>query len=154
MAGENMDPDHLIALAAGLVAAGILGILALRIPGLLQTGGALSTSKLQFFLWTEAALFTYAFLFTAYAIHNPGDVLKFRPAIPEHVLLLLGLSITAAAASQAKPQPSQVKTDKALLCIFEDANEERSLPKVQMRACTLVAIGVYLYGAVGSYYNA
>jgi len=149
-----MDHDHLIALAAGLVAAGILGILALRIPGLLQTGGALSTSKLQFFLWTEAALFTYAFLFTAYAIHNPVDVLKFRPAIPDHVLLLMGLSITAAAASQAKPQPSQVKKDKAFVRFFQDANEELSLPKVQMLAWTLVAIGVYLYVAVGSYYNA
>src|SRR6202011_2066712 len=131
-----MDYDHIISLAAGIVAAGILAVLALASPGLLRTEGALSASKLQFFLWTEAALFTYGFLFTAYAIHHTPLDLKFKPQIPPNILLLMGLSITAAAASQSKPQPPSVKTDGAFARFFQNANGQLSLPKVQMLAWT------------------
>ncbi|MDP9104324.1 MAG: hypothetical protein M3N49_00075 [Candidatus Eremiobacteraeota bacterium] len=147
-----MDHDHLISLAAGIEAAGILAVLAIASPGLFRTAGALSTSKLQFFLWTEAALFTYGFLFTAHAVHHPITK-DFNPQFPDHLLLLMGLSITAGAASQAKPQPIGIRTDGAFARFFQNANGQLSLPKVQMLAWTFVAITVYLFTAIGSYYG-
>jgi hypothetical protein len=148
----TMNHDFVIALAAGIVAAGILAILASRVPDLLRTGDTLSTSKFQFFLWTETALFMYGFLFTAYAINHVIDG-SFKPQFPDHVLLLMGLSITAAGVSQAKPQPSGKKTDGAFVRFFQDANNKLSLANLQMLAWTFVAIVVYLYTTVGSYYK-
>lgn len=153
--------QHAIALLAGVAAAAIMIIIALFAPGLLQTGGAFSSAKLQFFLWTEVALFAYVFLFAAHALGPPPVVCKptdppavcmpFAPRFPDNLLILMGLSITAVTASKARPQPLSLTSRPGFAQFFQDANGKLTLPKVQMLAWTFVAVGVYLYTALKSY---
>jgi len=138
---------------------------------MLQTDGLYSTAKLQFFIWTEVALFTYGYLFTAHAAGPAGvfnwctrnDVAKANykcppnyditgkgPEFPDNLLLLMGLSITATAVSRAKGQPpgaiAATGQRSALRAFVQDAGiDALSLPKAQMLAWTVVAAAAYMY---------
>ncbi|HEV2740096.1 MAG TPA: hypothetical protein VGU66_16065 [Candidatus Elarobacter sp.] len=163
----QIDP---VAIAAGLAAIFILAALAFRVPGMLQTDGLYSTAKLQFFIWTEVALFTYGYLFTAHAGGPAGvfnwctakdipkvavcppkyNVTNKGPKFPDNLLLLMGLSITATAVSRAKGQPqgAVAAADQrlSLRAFVQDAGVDAlSLPKAQMLAWTVVAAAVYVY---------
>jgi hypothetical protein len=147
--------QHTIALLAGVAAAAIMIIIALFAPGLLQTGDHFSGAKLQFFLWTEAALFAYGFLFTAHALG--GMKIPFTPTFPDNLFLLMGLSVTAVSASKAVGQPASLTTHRGLAQFFQDANGKLTLPKVQMLAWTVIAVCAYIYTTLNSYcafYNA
>jgi hypothetical protein len=143
---------HVIALLAGLVAAAIMPIIALFVPGLLKTDGALSAAKVQFFLWTEAALFAYGYLFTAHVLGRVTT--KFEPHFPDNVLILMGLSITAvtAVAASKDAQPRRSPSTRAVAQLLQDAKGGLSLPKLQMLTWGLVAIGAYLYTVLKAYW--
>jgi hypothetical protein len=173
----KMQTD-VVAMFAGLAAALPLAIIVVIAPRVLQTDGVFSTAKLQFLIWTEVVLFTFGFLFTAHAAgpagvfgwcekqisankppcptdYSPTDK---GPKLPQELLLLMGLSITTAAASRAKGQPpavvAAVKTGVASsrLAFIKDADaDELSLAKLQMLAWTVVAAAAYLFSVFAAY---
>ncbi|MBV8749699.1 MAG: hypothetical protein JO103_08300 [Candidatus Eremiobacteraeota bacterium] len=96
-----------IAYAVGILAALILPTFSRLTTGswikglMLGADGKLSTSKAQFWIWTEVVVFAYAFLFTS---HVQGGNLPWPggngPMIPTDVMILMGLSVTTAATAK------------------------------------------------------
>ena len=96
-----------IAYAIGILAALILPTFSRLTTGswfkglMLGADGKLSTSKAQFWIWTEVVVFAYAFLFTS---HVQGGNLPWPsgngPMIPTDVMILMGLSVTTAATAK------------------------------------------------------
>lgn len=139
------------------------------IKGLLVgADGKLSTSKCQFWVWTEVVLFSYVFLITAHfqgGIPWPGDA----PKLPNNVLLLMGFSVATAAAAKAiatshptAPAAAQVATNAvaaaksagaptpvkarpyADLVTDNPSAQTSSLSKIQMLTWNVVAAAVYV----------
>src|SRR6202035_4593072 len=135
--------------------------------------GRLSSSKLQFFLWTVVALFAYVALYIA----RVEDGLSLTGAgFPQNLLLAMGLSVTTMAAAKgitasyvasgkinkapaatapglqgkgvANPPGNTPTAAIHLGDVFLDDDGFPDLTKIQMMSWTLVAIGVYLYNVV------
>ncbi len=113
--------------------------------------GAPSTSKLQWFLWTITALFSYT---VVYAARISLGVIAPITDIPSSLLIAMGFSVTTMAA--AKGITASYVTSGRLVkapakqppkgpgAIFTDDDGDPDLSKVQMMAWTFIGIGVYV----------
>jgi hypothetical protein len=119
--------------------------------------GRPSTSKLQFWLWTLVALFSYVALYAARV--NNGH-LEAIGDIPRNLLLAMGFSIVTATAAKGitvsqlqsgnlvkLPAPSDTSSVGP---VVKDDSGALDLSKIQLLAWTLVAIGVYLVNVVNA----
>jgi hypothetical protein len=118
--------------------------------------GRPSSSKLQFWLWTVVALFSYAALYTARLLDaHSADAIG---SIPHSLLIAMGLSIVTATGAKtitsSYVQSGKIaKTtagaaDGLLSPLLLDDSGSPDLSKMQMLAWTVIAIGIYLI-AVG-----
>ena len=114
-----------------------------------------STSKMQFLVWTVAALFSYV---AVYAARYPAEVLN---DVPRNVLVAMGFSVTtmvgakgitaayAASGRISKSTPEQLaatgqRTAIGLGALVQDDAGVVDLTKIQMLAWTAIAVFVYL----------
>jgi hypothetical protein len=119
----------------------------------------LSTSKFQVWLWTAAVGFVYMMVYADRAI----SVGHYEPltAIPQNVLIALGISVTSAVAAQAitgskvaanpgatPPNPTPSYDPSAL--VRNDDQSTASLTKVQLLFWTLISVVVFLVTAFDS----
>jgi hypothetical protein len=85
------------------------------------------------------------------------------PAIPDNLLILMGLAITTRASSGLKNQPWTIlpynpspRVERPVQPhasqFLTDAGDDTSLAKFQMLSWTIVAIGVYLYTSIRAEY--
>lgn len=112
--------------------------------------GRLSSSKLQFFVWTAVTIYTYVGL----AVDRLGHVTCAGGVLPRNVLLAMGLSLTTAVAAKVivvgyqntgqKPAPNLVKPTLDLKYLVMSDSGVPDLTKIQMLAWTGVAVFVYL----------
>ncbi len=105
--------------------------------------GKLSTSLFQNFAFTAVVAFAYV---TAIALRTASGALAL-PTIPLNLLVLMGLSVTTAAASQGitiayLQQGALDEEDQSSLTQNRDGRQD--LSKVQMLIFTLIAVGVYM----------
>ncbi len=109
--------------------------------------GATSTSKLQFLLWTVAALYAYIVIVVdAYYNHN---IVSIGLNIPQNLILAMGLSATTMLAakgiSSKYVDKEQIdKTDTSKGGLFFDDDGYPDLAKIQLMAWTFVGIGIFL----------
>jgi amino acid transporter len=113
--------------------------------------GRYSTSKLQFWLWTIVALFSYV---AFYAARVNSGLFKPIDSVPQSLLIAMGLSavttvaakgITVAQVQNGSVAKSAVALSQARAAqVLEDDAGNLDLSKIQMLAWTLVAIGVYI----------
>ncbi len=119
--------------------------------------GRLSTSKLQFFLWTVVVLFSYVVLYTARVESSKPLALA---SLPDNLLLAMGLSVatmTAAkgitssyAASGRINKPILATSRLCFADIFQDDSGSPDLTKIQMMSWTLVALCAFLYSVLAA----
>lgn len=113
--------------------------------------GAPSTSKLQWFLWTIIALFSYTVI---YAARISLGITSPITDIPSSLLIAMGFSVTTMAAAkgitasyvtsgQIVKAPAK-RPPRGPGAIFTDDDGDPDLSKVQMMAWTFIGIGVYL----------
>jgi hypothetical protein len=165
------------ALVLGIVAALLLPVVSWIASGspvkglLVGADGKLSTSKCQFWIWTEVVLFAYVFLFTS---HMQGGKSwgASSPMLPTDVLILMGLSVVTAAtakgiaasrpdaAAKAKTVAEAASTARSLgtaptaptryaqLVTDNENGEISSFSKVQILVWTVVAACVYVVTAI------
>lgn len=116
--------------------------------------GKLSSSKLQFLVWTVVVLYSYIALAASrlgHAAPTNGD-----DSLPVNVLIAMGLSLTTASAAKgiavAYNRNRQVATDKGnaltgrldlRYLVTMDDGSTPDLPKIQMLAWTVVAAVTY-----------
>jgi hypothetical protein len=119
----------------------------------------LSTSKFQVWLWTAAVGFVYMMVYADRAI----SVGHYEPltAIPQNVLIALGISVSSAVAAQAitsskvaanpdaKPSNPTPSYDPSAL-VRNDDESTASLTKVQLLFWTLISVVVFLVTAFDS----
>lgn len=113
--------------------------------------GRYSTSKLQFWMWTIVALFSYV---AFYAARVNGGLFKPIDSVPQSLLIAMGLSAATTVAAKgitvsqvqngsvAKSAVTPGQTRAAQ--VLEDDGGNLDLSKIQLLAWTLVAIGVYI----------
>ncbi|HKV40232.1 MAG TPA: IPT/TIG domain-containing protein [Blastocatellia bacterium] len=118
--------------------------------------GRPSTSKLQFWLWTIVALYSYVALYAARVLdaHSTAAL----GSIPASLMIAMGLSVTTATAAKTITstyvQSGKVAKDAAprgtslFSSLLQDDDGSPDLSKLQLLAWTAVAIGIYLI-AVG-----
>ena len=132
-----------------------------------------SSSKFQFLLWTVVVIFSYVAVYAARALRGYYESVD---QIPVNLLIVMGFSITTAAAAKgitvgyletgrvAKPEPASTMADpnnsernvegKPLKrragwsAILVDDEGYPDLSKIQMIAWTFIALAVYLVGVV------
>ena len=117
-----------------------------------------STSKLQFFLWTVMAIFSYASVYAA--LIGEGALAKIATQsigslvnIPTNLLLAMGFSVTTALAAkgitvsqlntQATAKENVDTEDARLGDLVKDDGGAIELTKVQMLGWTVIALGAY-----------
>ena len=127
--------------------------------------GLPSTSKTQWLLWTIVVLFSYVAIYVARVQHGHLDLLT---AVPNNVLIALGLSIVTMGAAKgitahqvrtrrivkpvlAETKPWQVED---LGSIVQDDSGQPDLSKLQMMAWTVIALGAYLVAVGGQVHSA
>ncbi|HUI89997.1 MAG TPA: IPT/TIG domain-containing protein [Anaerolineales bacterium] len=111
--------------------------------------GRLSSSKLQWFMWTVVVFFAYTAVYTARISKGHWEVIS---EIPANVLTAMGFSIVTMAGAKgitasyvASGHVVKDSTDKpGLGSIFCDDDGEPDLSKIQMLAWTLIASCIYL----------
>jgi hypothetical protein len=115
--------------------------------------GFASTSKLQWFLWLTAVLFSYVALWVLRAEHGDYAALS---EIPVNILTVLGFSTATAAAAKgitagyvqtgkvAKTGVPANSTAATTGGIFQDDSGGPELAKIQMIAFTIIGIGIFL----------
>jgi hypothetical protein len=122
----------------------------------------LSTSKFQVWLWTAAVGFGYMMVYADRAISQG----HYEPltAIPQNVLIALGISVTSAVAAQAitgskaaadpnAPRPKATPSYDPSALVRNDDQSTASLTKVQVLFWTLISVVVFLvtaFDTVGS----
>lgn len=113
--------------------------------------GRPSTSKLQFFLWTAVALFSYAALYAARVIG--GGSVEAISEIPHNLLIAMGLSIGTATAAKTvtssfvdsgKITKAPADNKDMFAPLLQDDGGAPDLSKMQMLAWTAAAIAIYL----------
>lgn len=115
-----------------------------------------STSKFQFFLWTIVALLCYSSFFAkriGAGVLNPSSF-----AVPQNLLLAMGLSVTTALAAKGITtsqinrgdiSKEHVGSDEAQTSdLISDDGGTIDLTKVQLLGWTVIAIGAYLASVV------
>ena len=113
--------------------------------------GRPSTSKLQFWLWTIVALFSYVAFYSARVNNgNYGAIEEY----PVNLLIAMGLSVITATAAKGitvsyLQSGNLVKTNAGPETagagqVLKNDDGTLDLSKIQMLAWTLIAIGVYL----------
>jgi len=117
--------------------------------------GRPSSSKLQWFLWTIVAIFTYTAVYASRCSRGNFGAIE---EVPSSLLVAMGLStvtmtaakgITAAYAASGRVLKSAVSTGATGPgAIFLDDYNFPDLSKIQMLAWTFIAIGVYLYSMI------
>jgi hypothetical protein len=156
----NFNHPYLIALGVLLLLWILYIILARKLNPLAVVCGAdgrPSTSKLQFWMWTVVALFSYVAFYAARV--NNGH-LEAIGDIPRNLLLAMGFSIVTATAAKGitvsqlqsgnlvkPPAPSDTSSAGP---VVKDDSGALDLSKIQLLAWTLVAIGVYLVNVVNA----
>jgi hypothetical protein len=113
--------------------------------------GNASASKLQYWLWTAVALFSYTALYASRLLDvHSADAIG---SIPHNLLIAMGLSIVTATGAKTitssyvqsgKVAKTASKPVKDLSPLFLDDDGCPDLSKMQMLAWTVIAIGVYL----------
>ncbi len=117
------------------------------------TDNRLSTSKLQFFVWTAVIVFVYVRLFAT--LHpSQREILS---NFPPNVLLVMGFSVTTAVGAKGitvsylnsgqitKPASSQPGGDTSLSgLVAKDDSSTPDLTKLQMLIWTAIAVVAYL----------
>ncbi len=138
---------------------------------LIGADGKLSTSKCQFWIWTEVVLFAYVFLFTSH-LQGGRPWPSPAPKIPTDVLILMGLSVATAATAKAiaSGQPNAADQAKAATAAAAVVKSQGNAPastarfaelvtdnqgggvssfsKIQMLTWSIVAAAVYVVTAV------
>lgn len=115
--------------------------------------GATSTSKVQFFVWTIAALYAYlVIILDAYFNHG---VTEMAPAVPQNLILAMGLSaITTLAAKEVTSSYSEkghVRKDGEIKGgIFLNDDGYPDLSKIQLMAWTFIGIGIFILKVLNS----
>lgn len=132
-----------------------------------------SSSKFQFLLWTVVVIFSFVAVYVARALMGYYESID---EIPVHLLVVMGFSITTAAAAKgitvgyletgrvAKTEPPSTRADPdnpgrnvegdplesraGWSAILVDDEGHPDLSKIQMIAWTFIAIAVYLIGVV------
>lgn len=116
--------------------------------------GKLSSSKLQFLMWTSVVLYSYTALAASRLGHaTPADA---NDSLPLNVLIAMGLSLTTASAAKgiavAYQRNRQIATTNAnapgarldlRYLVTMDDGRTPDLPKIQMLAWTVVAAVTY-----------
>jgi hypothetical protein len=115
-------------------------------PWALATGknGRLSTSQLQFLLFTALTACAYVTVFAA-RFQVSGDLTL--PTIPLNMLALMGFSVTTAAGSKGITVSYLAQgqlTTKDESTVFANREGQTDLIKVQMLLWTCIAVVVYL----------
>ncbi|HEX7317890.1 MAG TPA: IPT/TIG domain-containing protein [Pyrinomonadaceae bacterium] len=113
--------------------------------------GRPSTSKLQLWLWTVVALFSYVAYYSARVNHGHIEAVN---EFPRNLLIAMGLSVVTATAAKGitvsnlqngnlvKPPPSPQTSGPGQ--VLRDDGGALDLSKIQMLAWTVIAIGTYL----------
>lgn len=114
--------------------------------------GQVSTSKLQWFLWTVVVIFSYAAVYAARVWTGDFRVIS---DVPQNLLIAMGPSVTmmvaaigitvvyvsSGQATKGKTAPERASDSGS---IIKDDARFSDLTKIQMIARTIVAIGMYL----------
>lgn len=113
--------------------------------------GRVSTSKLQWFLWTVVVIYCYTAVYIAKAWKGDYGVIT---DIPQNLLIVMGLSITTMAAAKGITvsyvsrgqviKPQAAPGTAGLGASIQDDGGAPDLSKLQMMAWTLIAILAYL----------
>jgi hypothetical protein len=113
--------------------------------------GRPSTSKLQLWIWTVVALFSYVAFYAARVNNGHFDPIN---DFPRNLLLAMGFSIVTATAAKGITvsqlqsgdvvKPPATPDTSGVGQLLKDDSGALDLSKIQMLAWTLVAIGVYL----------
>lgn len=140
------------------IVAGIVALVVMWIVSRVTTGkfnplalcyghnDAVSTSQLQFLLFTALTVFAYVAVATARLASSSGPTTL--PGIPENLLILMGLAGTTAATSKGIAvsyiaQGSIHPEDNSTVTKGRDGKTD--LTKVQMIMWTIVAAVIYLF---------
>lgn len=115
--------------------------------------GRLSSSKLQFAIWTAVVLYSYVALAFSRLGHAPNGGLD---SLPANVLIAMGLSLTTSAAAKGitvsyltnrqiapKGMLRESKPELRYLVTMDDGRTP-DLPKIQMLAWTAVAAVTFI----------
>lgn len=140
---------------------------------LIGADGKLSTSKCQFWIWTEIVLFAYVFLYTSH-VQGGHDWSAAAPRLPTDILILMGLSVVTATTAKAiaSSSPSAAQTSQAVtaaaggskttmaaivkragyagLVTGNQDSTVSSFSKIQMLTWTVVAACVYVFAALSA----
>ena len=126
-----------------------------------------STSKFQMLVWTSAVVFAYLAI---YQIRFSQHHTEGLPAIPQNLLIAMGISaattVSAKAIAVSSDKAAKSKAAAALLAglplparkaslsgIFQDDDGSPDLGKVQVVLWTLIAVGVFLSGVFVEMYS-
>ncbi len=108
----------------------------------------LSTSQLQFLIWTGVTVFAYCTMFAARAIDSGNAPVKHLPEIPINLMLLMGFSATTTAASKGITlsylAQGQLDANKDASGVLTNRDGTTALIKVQMLIWTLISATIYL----------
>lgn len=121
----------------------------------LGADGRLSTSKLQFMLWTTAVL--YVFIALVFAHGNAS----FSDQLPQNILLVMGFSLTTAVGAKyivvnqptTPPAADSGPPTMDPKYLIADNDGRPDLNKAQMLAWTIVGIVAFLMDAGGNWNN-
>lgn len=114
--------------------------------------GRLSTSKMQWLLWTFVGMTAYSTVLILRIIERSDSVAL---AIPKSLLVVLGLSTVTMAGAKAitshyastgqVAKDSPATKDETQQGVLKDDDGRADLSKVQLMSFTFLAIGAYLY---------
>jgi hypothetical protein len=106
----------------------------------------LSTSELQFFVFTVLTVFAYVTVFAARYMYE-GQPLTSLPDVPSNLLILMGLSVITTTSSKGI-SISYIRKNEISIHdssdLFADREGVTDLKKVQMLVWTLIAAAIYL----------
>ena len=126
-----------------------------------------STSKFQMLVWTGTVVFAYLAIYQIrFSQHHPEGL----PAIPQNLLIAMGISaattVSAKAIAVSSDKAAKIKTAAALVAglplpapksslsgIFQDDEGSPDLGKVQVVLWTLIAVGIFLSGVFVEMYS-
>ena len=108
----------------------------------------LSTSQLQFLIWTGVTVFAYCTAFANRVNNSLGEALQHLPEIPINLLLLMGLSVATTATSKGITisyiDQGQLDANKDDSNALTNRDGQTSLVKIQMLIWTLISATIYL----------